>query len=100
LGKQKSNNTELGAEFRYSLAKQGVINAKLSSYQIKFNGDAQSQLGYDMLQGLAVGQNAVWNINYQQRLGNNLQITINYDGRSAETQRTIHIGRMEARYLF
>ncbi len=100
LGKQKSNNTELGAEFRYSLAKQGVINAKLSSYQIKFNGDAQSQLGYDMLQGLSVGQNAVWNINYQQRLGNNLQITINYDGRSAETQRTIHIGRMEARYLF
>lgn len=100
LGKQKSNNTELGAEFRYSLVKQGVINAKLSSYQIKFNGDAQSQLGYDMLQGLAVGQNAVWNINYQQRLGNNLQITINYDGRSAETQRTIHIGRMEARYLF
>jgi hypothetical protein len=100
LGKQKSNNTEFGTEFRYSLVKQGVINAKLSSYQIKFNGDAQSQLGYDMLQGLAVGQNAVWNINYQQRLGNSLQITINYDGRSAETQRTIHIGRMEARYMF
>jgi hypothetical protein len=100
LGNQHSNNRELGAEFRYSLVKQGVINAKLSSYQIKFNGDAQSQLGYDMLQGLAVGQNAVWNINYQQRLGNNLQITINYDGRSADAQRTLHIGRMEARYLF
>jgi hypothetical protein len=53
-----------------------------------------------MLQGLAVGQNAVWNINYQQRLGSNLQITINYDGRSADAQRTLHIGRMEARYLF
>ncbi|MBP9186156.1 MAG: hypothetical protein KBE91_04040 [Bacteroidia bacterium] len=100
LGNQNSNNKELGAEFRYSLVKQGVINAKLSSYQISFNGDAQSQLGYDMLQGLAVGQNTVWNINYQQRLGNNLQITINYDGRTADTQRTIHIGRMEARYLF
>jgi hypothetical protein len=100
LGNQNSNNREIGAEFRYSLVKQGVINAKLSSYQINFNGDAQSQLGYDMLQGLAVGQNAVWNINYQQRLGSNLQITINYDGRSAEAQRTLHIGRMEARYLF
>ena len=77
-----------------------MLNAKLSSYQIQFNGDAQSQLGYDMLQGLAVGQNTVWNINFQQRLGNSLQITINYDGRTAENQRTIHIGRMEARYIF
>ena len=100
LGNQIGKNQELGGEFRYSLAKQGVLNAKLSSYQIQFNGDVQSQLGYDMLQGLAVGQNTVWNINFQQRLGNNLQITINYDGRTAETQRTIHIGRMEARYIF
>lgn len=100
LGNQKATNKEIGTELRYSLAKQGVLNGRLSYYQITFNGDAQSQLGYDMLQGLNTGQNSVWNINYQQRLGNNLQITINYDGRSAENQRTIHVGRMEARYLF
>lgn len=100
LGNQLAKSTELGAELRLSLTKQGVINGKLSTYQITFDGEAQSQLGYDMLQGLTVGKNTVWNLNYQQRLGSNLQITVSYDGRSAENQRTIHIGRMEARYMF
>lgn len=100
FGSQFGTNTELGSELRYSVSKQGAVNAKFSYYQVSFTGDAQSNLGYDMLQGLAVGRNSLWNINYQQRLGGNLQITINYDGRSAETQRTVHIGRMEARYLF
>ena len=100
LGGEKAKTEELGMELRYSLKKQGVINAKFSNYTIQYNGAAQNPLGYDMLQGLAVGKNAVWNISFQQRLGSSLQITITYDGRSAENQRTIHIGRMEARYLF
>ena len=66
----------------------------------RFNGDFSSPLGYDMLQGLSIGDNYVWNINYQQRLANNLQITISYDGRKSENQPVINIGRMEARYLF
>lgn len=99
-GNQTAVNKELGSELRYALKNNGVINAKLSYYQITFNGDAQSPLGYDMLQGLAVGKNTLWNINFQQRIGSSLQLTINYDGRKAENQRTIHIGRMEARYLF
>lgn len=100
LGNQTSTNRELGSELRYNLTKQGVIGGKFSYYEVSFNGDAQSTLGYDMLQGLAVGKNNLWNINFQQRLGSNLQITINYDGRSADGQKTVHIGRMEARYLF
>ncbi|MES2690225.1 MAG: hypothetical protein V4658_07465 [Bacteroidota bacterium] len=100
LGNQTSTNRELGSELRYNLTKQGVIGGKFSYYEVSFNGDAQSTLGYDMLQGLVVGRNNLWNINFQQRLGSNLQITINYDGRSAEGQKTVHIGRMEARYLF
>lgn len=100
LGNQASTSRELGSELRYNLTKQGVISGKFSYYEVSFNGDAQSTLGYDMLQGLVVGKNNLWNINFQQRLGNNLQITVNYDGRGAEGQKTVHIGRMEARYLF
>jgi hypothetical protein len=99
-GDQKGENTEVGAELRYNVAKQGVINSKISLYKVSFNGDLSSPLGYDMLQGLSAGDNYVWNINYQQRLANNLQITISYDGRKSENQPIINIGRMEARYLF
>lgn len=100
FGNQTATNKEVGSELRYSLTKQGVISGKLSYFQVSFNGDAQSPLGYDILQGLVAGKNTLWNVNFQQRLGTNLQITVSYDGRSAEGQRTVHIGRMEARYLF
>ncbi len=100
LGKQKGNNQEFGAELRYQVAKQGVLNGKVSLYQVNFNGDISSPLGYDMLQGLTIGENYIWNINYQHRLANNLQINISYDGRKSVGQPVVNIGRMEARYLF
>ena len=100
FGNQKGTNREIGSEVRYTAAKQGAINIKYSLYQIAFNGDISSPLGYDMLQGLSAGNNQIWNINYQQRLGNNIQININYDGRKPDGLPIIHVGRMEARYLF
>jgi hypothetical protein len=100
LGKQKGNNQEFGAELRYNVGKQGVLNGKFSLYKVKFNGDISSPLGYDMLQGLTIGDNMVWNIGFQQRLSNNLQINFSYDGRKSEGQPVVNVGRMEARYLF
>jgi hypothetical protein len=100
FGNQRGSNREIGGELRYNVGKQGVLNARLSSYSVQFNGDIASPLGYDMLQGFSLGENRLWNINYQQRLGNNLQITLNYDGRQSPGQPLVHVGRMEARYLF
>jgi hypothetical protein len=93
-------NTEWGGELRYSAAKNGVINAKYSFIAVDFNGDISSPLGYDMMQGFVIGENQVWNISFQQRLSGNIQLSINYDGRKSADQNAIHIGRMEARYIF
>ena len=99
-GNQIATNQETGGELRYSIAKAGAINIKYSSYQVAFNGNISSPLGYDMLQGFLVGQNSVWNINFQQMLGGNVQVTFNYDGRKSENRSIIHVGKVEARYLF
>lgn len=93
-------NREYGTELRYSAAKNGVINARYSFYDVRFDGDIASPLGYDMMQGFVNGQNHWWTVSFQQRLGGNIQVSINYDGRRSEGQNTIHIGRMEARYIF
>ncbi|MFN4083424.1 MAG: hypothetical protein ACK4K9_07305 [Bacteroidia bacterium] len=100
FGKEIAQIHEAGAETRFTLKKLGVLTIKYSLVVINFNGNVASPLAYDMLQGLNTGNNQLWNINLQQRLGPNLQININYDGRKAEGINTIHIGRMEARYLF
>ena len=91
---------ELGAELRFSMSKIGVIQMKYSFYQIDYLGNSGSNLAYEMLQGLSNGNNQIWNLNIQQRLGQNLQINFNYDGRISGSSDAIHIGRMEARYLF
>jgi hypothetical protein len=100
LGSEKGVNQEMGLELRYNAAKQGVLNAKFSYFNVQYDGDISSPLGYDMMQGLTAGENMVWNISFQQRLGSNLQINVNYDGRKSGNQDVIHIGRMEARYVF
>ena len=67
---------------------------------VDYNGASNSTLGYELLRGLQNGANVTWKLNYQQTMSNNIQITINYDGRSSETADIVHIGRMVARYLF
>ncbi len=100
-GNQKGKTTEIGLEMRYNFTQIGALSAKYSLYEVEFNGEAGSNLGYDMLQGLTTGKNQVWNINLQQRIGQNIQINLNYDGRTSGISDTIlHTGRMEARYIF
>jgi hypothetical protein len=96
----RGTSRESGIELRYNATNSGVVNVRFSHYQVSFRGDISSPVGYDMLNGLTVGQNMVWNLNFQQRLGNNLQVNVNYDGRRSEGSDIIHVGRMEARYLF
>ena len=100
-GNQTGTNREVGAEVRYNISTNGAINGKYSLYQVVFNGDnISSPVGYDMLNGFTVGQNSVWNISFQQRFGGNLQINLNYDGRRSSNANIVHVGRMEARYIF
>ncbi|MEI7978098.1 MAG: hypothetical protein WCI53_04575 [Bacteroidota bacterium] len=100
-GNQKGKTTEFGIEMRYNFTQVGALSAKYSLFDVEFNGEAGSNLGYDMLQGLTTGNNQVWNLNLQQRIGQNIQINLNYDGRTSGISDTIlHTGRMEARYIF
>jgi hypothetical protein len=52
------------------------------------------------LQGLSKGNNQLFNLQIQQRIGQNLQINMSYEGRKSGEIPFIHSGKMEARYLF
>ena len=100
LGGDASKVLEIGAELRYSFVKIGVLSFKYNHYQVNFKGNVNSPLAYDMLQGLSIGQNELWSLNLQQRIGQNLQINMSYEGRKSGLIPVIHTGKMEARYLF
>jgi hypothetical protein len=78
-----------------------MVQATISYVQIRFeNGSAQSPLAYEMLEALLPGSNWTWNLNWQQKLFNGLQLTVSYDGRKSESQRTVHLARMQVSALF
>ncbi|MCG9879152.1 MAG: hypothetical protein MH472_01000 [Bacteroidia bacterium] len=100
LGGEQSKLQQGGVELRYSFPKIGVVTAKYSLFQVEFNGNLNSPLAYDMLQGLSKGNNQILSFQWQQRIGQNLQINFNYEGRKSGEIPIIHTGKMEARYLF
>ena len=100
LGGEESAIQQAGLELRYSFIKIGVITAKYSFFDVQYAGNLNSVLAYDMLQGLSRGNNQLMNVQLQQRIGQNLQINITYEGRKSGEIPFIHTGKMEARYLF
>lgn len=96
----KCRNIETGTEIRLSKAMKGMFSGNFRFIIIDFNGDNASPLGYELMKGLLAGKNFTWNMIYQQRISQNIQIEIVYDGRKSENSPYIHIGRVMARYLF
>jgi len=76
------------------------MNGEFSLYQNKFEGDAQSAVAFQMLEGLQPGKNMTWRLLLQKNLTQFLDININYQGRKTETSQTIHTGNIQLRAYF
>ncbi len=87
-------------EFRYSRAVQSTLNARVSLIDIAFEGEANTPVGYELLNALNPGRNITWSLNWQQRIAKGLQLTIIYDGRTSENTNMIHTGRVQVSALF
>ncbi|MCC6722608.1 MAG: hypothetical protein IT243_10445 [Bacteroidia bacterium] len=93
-------NIEMGTELRLSKASKGMVTGNFKFIIIDFNGENSSPLGYELMKGLLAGNNFTWNMIYMQRISQNIQLEISYDGRKSQNSPFIHIGRLMARYLF
>lgn len=92
------NEWSIGA--RYSKAVSTNITANFKFIDIDFEGVETSPVGYELLEALRPGSNMTWNINWQQKLGNGLQLLLRYDGRKSGDSDTIHLGRVQVTALF
>lgn len=99
-GNERSIIRSAGASFTWSNPDKGNLRLQSTLFQISYRGNPLSPVAFELLSGLQPGINATWGASYQRTLANNLQISINYNGRQSEGLRMIHTGGVEARAFF
>jgi hypothetical protein len=100
FGGETADVKELGTTLKYNQTEKGSFQSEIKMVTIQYNGIQNSALGFEMLEALKPGINYTWNIGYQRSISKNLQISIQYNGRKSEGNKTIHSGGMEVRALF
>jgi len=101
LGGEKASIFESGIELRYNEAAKSSFQGNFRLIRIKYNSSVlNNSLSFEMLDGLRPGQNYTWSANWQRTLPGNLQISLLYNGRKSEEQKTIHSGGVQARAFF
>ena len=97
---EKAVIQEYGLKVKYNRSEKGSLQAAFSYVKIKFNGNSNSTLGYEMLESLKAGDNFTWSVGYQHSISKNLQLSVQYSARKTEGNKIIHIGGMEVRAFF
>ena len=87
-------------ESKYNVSQKGRLNAKFGYVYIIYNFLQNTSISYEMLEGLRAGKNITWSISYERTLLNNMQISINYEGRKSEGVKTINTATVQVRAFF
>lgn len=93
-----NSNSQL-IRFTYSFTNKGRLRLEAERSELTDNG-TENQIPYEMLRGKVVGINYFWRVNFDYRLDDNLQITLNYLGRKQGANSIVHNMRTEARAYF
>ncbi len=99
-GGEKSGVHKVFVEGRYAVSGNFTAEVKFAFAQVNYNGLSNSTKSYVLLEGLQPNKNMVWNVRFEKFIGNNLQLSLEYDGRKSMTAKAIHTGRMSIRALF
>lgn len=91
---------DIGMTAKYNQAQKGSLQGQFNYIEIKSDGNANSPLGFELLEALKVGKNLVWSLGYQRTISKNLQISVQYNGRHSEGSKVVHAGGMEVKAFF
>ncbi|WP_207421747.1 hypothetical protein [Desertivirga brevis] len=98
--REVSFNYRLGSDIRYNITAKGVFTAAINGVRNNFNGDRNTSLAYEMLEGLQPGNNIIWTTVLQRTIAQGIQMNLTYEGRKSESVRTIHNGSVQFRAFF
>ncbi len=95
------SSSSFNADMKYNILQSASLQSKFTYTQIQFSplANASTTTGYTMLDGLVPGKNFLWSMSLTKRLSNNLEVSVEYEGRKPADTRVIHVGRASLRAL-
>ncbi len=100
LSQDMANQHEFSSEFAFRKASKYSLDILVSVVNIQFSGRANSPIEYDMLEGLKNGKNFLWNFVYTKRIGKNIDLVLNYEGRKTGIAPLVNVGRAQIKATF
>jgi len=100
FGGERSTAHSLNTEGRWNQLQRSSLTGRLNYQSIRYPYPANTAVSFMMLEGLLPGANWVWSLGFTKRLINNLELSIQYDGRKAGSSRVVHLGRAGVTALF
>ena len=91
---------KVGVSFTFSGMEKSAINGEISYISNIFDGNANTPVSYQMLEGLQPGKNFTWSLLAQQKITKFLDLNLTYYGRKTETSKTIHTGSIQLKAYF
>ncbi|AUP79828.1 hypothetical protein [Flavivirga eckloniae] len=89
-----------GASFTLANSQKNAINGEFNYFSNIFNGNPNTPVAYQMLEGLQPGKNYTWTLLAQKKLTAFLDLNLSYFGRKTESSRTIHTGSIQLKAYF
>jgi hypothetical protein len=91
-----------GIRIVQSFPGEGQLHAEVSREEVVLVNvkDPAQALPYEFTEGKVTGQSYLWQLIFDYRITSNLQLSINYNGRSEGGRTPVHFARMEAKAFF
>lgn len=89
-----------GTSFTLSSGQKSAIIGEFNYFSNNFNGNTNTPVSYQMLEGLQPGKNFTWSLLAQKKLTTFLDLNLSYLGRKTQTSKTIHTGTVQLKAYF
>ncbi|MDX2062155.1 MAG: hypothetical protein SFY70_03770 [Bacteroidia bacterium] len=94
------SNYRLSLEGRHNFGGRNSIVGRLTAVSNTLTGEPTGSLRFELLEGLAPGQNAVWNLFIVFYLTESLELSLVHDGRASALQAPQYAFRTQLRAIF
>lgn len=100
FGGEICSSKEIQLNFKYNTTQKGSLQADLKLINLNFIGNDNTPISFEMLDALKPGTNFTWTLQFQRNISTNMQLSLQYSGRTVVGYKTIHNGGMEIRAFF